>query len=534
MKMTTNDKTILSIEDLSVTFQQGDNITHAVKHISFDIQKGKTTALVGESGSGKSVTALSLLKLSPATSSTTTGIIHYRDKNILTLSENALQRIRGDKISMIFQEPMTSLNPLHRIEKQIGEAIDLHQNLSASRKEKRIEELLNIVGLPDISKTKRSYPHELSGGQRQRVMIAMALANDPDLLIADEPTTALDVTIQKQVLELLKKLQKKLNMAILIISHDMSVVEHMANDILVMKDGEIVERGDKTTLLKKPTHPYTKKLLSSKPKGKANPVNKNAKILLRASDVSVSYETKSGFLGWKSNQFKAVKNATLSLQESETLGIVGESGSGKTSLGFALLRLLKSTGQLFFDQKPIFHLTQKELRPLRQDMQIVFQDPYGSLSPRMTVENIIQEGLSIHAPHLNKHEKRRAVAETLDDVQIPREALNRYPHEFSGGQRQRIAIARALILKPKLIILDEPTSALDLTIQDQILTLFKKLQIKYGLSYIFISHDLSVVKSIANRVIVMKEGEIVEEGPTDTVFKKPQNIYTQNLISSIL
>jgi microcin C transport system ATP-binding protein len=534
MKMTTSKLPILSIEGLSVTFAQGDNVTKAVRNISFDIQKGKTTALVGESGSGKSVTALSLLKLTPAASSTTTGSIHYQGKNLLTFAEQKLQKIRGNKISMIFQEPMTSLNPLHRIVNQIGEAIDLHQKIGNTRKEKRVDELLELVGLSDIPKTKKAYPHELSGGQRQRVMIAMALANNPDLLIADEPTTALDVTIQKQVLELLKKLQKKFNMAILLISHDMSVVEHMADDILVMKEGEIVERNDKTTLLKKPTHPYTKKLLSSKPKGKANPVRPASKILLRAKDVCVNYESKSGFLGWKSSQFAAVKNATLSLQESETLGIVGESGSGKTSLGFALLRLLKSTGQIFFDEKPIFHLTQKELRPLRQDMQIVFQDPYGSLSPRMTIENIIEEGLRVHAAYLNKHEKRRAVEKVLKDVQIPLDALNRYPHEFSGGQRQRIAIARALILKPKLIILDEPTSALDLTIQDQILTLFKELQVKYGLSYIFISHDLSVVKSIANRVIVMKEGEIVEEGPTDIVFKRPQNTYTQNLISSIL
>lgn len=529
-----NKKPLISVHNLSVTFQQGQEKVKAVQDISFDIHQGKTTAIVGESGSGKSVTALSLLNLNPEISCKTTGEIFYNTQNILTLNHQQLESIRGAKISMIFQEPMTSLNPLHRIEEQIAEAIDLHQNLSKIEMNKRIDELMMLVGLPDIAQKKKAYPHELSGGQRQRIMIAMALANNPDLLIADEPTTALDVTIQRQILDLLKDLQAKFGMAILIISHDMGVVKYMADDICVMQKGQIVEQNTAKTLLSNPKHSYTIKLLSSKPKGKANSLPAHAKSLIQAKKLSVTFHQRSGFFGQKISSFTAVNDASFDLKQGETLGIVGESGSGKTSLGFALLRLLSSTGQIIYEGKPIHLWNQKQMRPLREDMQIVFQDPYSSLSPRMTIEDIIREGLDIHHKNLTKDEKKQAVLDVLKDVQLDETCLNRYPHEFSGGQRQRIAIARALILKPKLIVLDEPTSALDLTIQAQIIALLKELQLKYQLSYLFISHDLEVIRVMANRILVMKDGKIIESGDSESIFNAPQNEYTKTLINSKL
>lgn len=527
-------KNLIEVRDLSVTFEQGSNPVHAVKGISFHIPAGKTTALVGESGSGKSVTALSFLQLLPKDAAKVTGEVLFNGDDLIFMPETDLQKIRGAKISMVFQEPMTSLNPLHRVEKQIGEAIDLHQTLSSIDRDKRIDELMTLVGLGEMLEKRKAFPHELSGGQRQRVMIAMALANNPDLLIADEPTTALDVTIQKQILDLMQSLQEKFQMAILLISHNMGVVQRMADHICVMKEGEIVEEGSAKNFFKQPKHDYTQKLLSSKPSGVREPLKEGAKTVMKIDHMSVRFPIKTGWLKRVTSYFTAVDNVSFAVRQGETIGIVGESGSGKTSLGLAALKLVDGQGSILFEGKQIQNWKEKEMRPLRKDMQIVFQDPYGSLSPRMTVADIIAEGLKVHFPKLRREERELRVLEVLDRVHLNLDVMMRYPHEFSGGQRQRVAIARALVLKPRLLILDEPTSALDLTIQAQILDLLKELQETMGLSYLFISHDLAVIRSIAHQTIVMKEGKVVEKGPTDYLFQNPSHPYTQKLISAIL
>ncbi len=518
--------TLLSVENLSVSFGQ----TPAVRNISFSVEKGETVALVGESGSGKSVTALSILRLLPYPfAHHPSGRIAFEGREIT--NENALQ-IRGDKIAMIFQEPMTSLNPLHTIEKQINETLFLHKGLSPKQAHARTLELLSLVGLPEPEKRLTAYPHELSGGQRQRVMIAMALANDPALLIADEPTTALDVTIQAQILALLKELQKKLGMALLLITHDLNIVRHMADRVCVMKEGEIVEQGAAQKIFTAPAHPYTQMLLASEPKGEALPVAANAPVVLRAENVRVHFPIQKGLLKRTVGAIRAVDGLSLQARAGETVGIVGESGSGKTTLGLALLRLLDSKGAIAFNGKAIETLSRKQMRPLRREMQIVFQDPYGSLSPRLTVGDIVAEGLDIHGLAGTKEERAQKIESILNEVGLDPSMSHRFPHEFSGGQRQRIAIARAMILKPKLVVLDEPTSALDMTVQAQIVELLRRLQRDHGLAYLFISHDLRVIKALSNYVIVMKDGRAVERGETSALFAAPKEDYTRTLLKA--
>jgi len=520
--------TLLSVENLSVEFQQGDNITRAVRGVSFTIDKGETVALVGESGSGKSVTALSILKLLPANQAhQPTGRIVFEDKDV---TADSVMKLRGNRIAMIFQEPMTSLNPLHTIEKQINEVLFIHKGLNEKAARARTVELLTLVGLPDPVQRLGSYPHELSGGQRQRVMIAMALANDPDLLIADEPTTALDVTIQAQILALLKDLQKRFGMALLLITHDLNIVRHMADHVCVMKQGEIVEHGSCAHIFNAPEHPYTQMLLASEPKGEAALVPLNAPVVLSAQDVKVHFPVKKGLLRRTVDTIRAVDGLSLSIRAGETIGIVGESGSGKTTLGLALLRLIDSKGEIVFGAHKISDLNRSAMRPLRKDIQVVFQDPYGSLSPRMTVGDIIAEGLDIHGLAGTATERTQRIAQALTEVGLDAAMHTRFPHEFSGGQRQRIAIARAMILNPKLVILDEPTSALDMSVQAQIVALLRSLQKKYGLAYLFISHDLRVVKALSNHVIVMKAGKVVEQGTAKGIFTAPREAYTKDLI----
>ncbi len=524
---------LLKVENLAVNFSSGDDNVCAVKEISFSIHKGETLALVGESGSGKSVTAHSILQLLPyPTASHPKGSIQFDGEEIIGTSEEKMQTIRGDRISIIFQEPMTSLNPLHTISRQIGEVIRLHRGGNKKSIEKHTLELLHLVGIRQAKQRFNSYPHELSGGQRQRVMIAMALANEPDLLIADEPTTALDVTVQKQILELLTELQHKIGMAILLITHDLHVVRHFAKRVCVMHQGMCVEQGSTENVFENPEQPYTKQLIGSIPSGSAVPLDTNAPALLQVDQLKVWFPIKRGVLQRTVDHIKAVDDISIDLSAGETLGVVGESGSGKSTLGFAILKLIASKGTLIFDQQPIDHMDQKTFRPLRREMQIVFQDPYGSLNPRMSIGQIIAEGLSIHEGSQQQHEEK--VIEVLTEVDLDPDIRHRYPHEFSGGQRQRIAIARALVLKPRLIILDEPTSALDRTVQVQILELLKDLQQKHGIAYIFISHDLAVVKSISHRLLVMKEGKKVEYGPTQQVFNNPQQSYTRELMEAAL
>lgn len=522
---------LLRVQNLSVRFDQGEQQpVDAVKNISFEIDKGETLALVGESGSGKSVSAMSILKLLPyPKASHPSGEIFYAGEDLLKLDEKQIRRLRGDKISVIFQEPMTSLNPLHTIQKQIGETLLLHRGLTGKQARVRILELLDLVGIPEPEKRLKSYPHELSGGQRQRVMIAMALANDPELLIADEPTTALDVTIQEQILELLRSLQQKLNMAVLLITHDLNIVRRYADKVCVMHQGTQVESASTQTLFDAPQHTYTQTLLDAEPSGDPSPVDGAQETLLSADKLKVWFPVKQGLLKRTVDHIKAVNALDLQLLRGETLGVVGESGSGKTTLGLAILKLISSEGSIQFSGNELSQLNQRSVKPLRRRMQIVFQDPFGSLSPRLSIAEIIAEGLQIHFSE-DKHEHEAMVIQALKDVGIDPESRNRYPHEFSGGQRQRIAIARALVLKPELIVLDEPTSALDRTVQKQIVELLRDLQQKYKLSYLFISHDLAVVRALSHKLLVMHHGDVVEQGDAKEIFSSPEHPYTQKLL----
>ena len=526
---------IISIKNLSVGFKTQDIRKNVVHSISFDIPKGKTVALIGESGSGKTVTALSILKLLPYPSAYhETGSIIYKNKDLINLSNKNIQKIRGKNITTIFQEPMSSLNPLHTIEKQINEIILTHSKISHLDATKKTKELLKSVGLENISNRIKSYSYELSGGQRQRVMIAMGIANNPDLLIADEPTTALDVSIQLQILKLLKKLQVKMNMAILFISHDLAVVKNLADHICIMKDGKIVEQNTKENIFNNPQNDYTKELIGYKKIKKVNKFTKK-NIILKIENLKVWYPIKKGILRRTIDYVKAVNDINFNLFENQTLGIVGESGSGKTSLVLAILKLISFEGKILFKNKNISSYRKSELLKLRKNMQIIFQDPFSSLSPRMTIEEIVREGLDVHENKLSEKEKKLKIKEILEEVGLNFDKIfNRFPHEFSGGQRQRIAIARALILKPKLLILDEPTSALDVSIQNQIINLLNNLQIKHKLSYIFISHDINVIQSVSDYIIVLKKGKIIEEGETKEIFNFPKNHYTEELLSSII
>jgi len=524
---------LLDVKNLSVTFGHGAQTMEAVKHASFSIEKGETLALVGESGSGKSVTALSILQLLPYPNAWhPNGSIKLDDVELVGASFKTLQKIRGNRIAMIFQEPMTSLNPLHTIEKQINEVLFIHKGMNEAQARARTLELLKLVALPKAESRLNAYPHELSGGQRQRVMIAMALANNPDLLIADEPTTALDVTIQAQILALLKDLQKRLGMALMLITHDLGIVRKMANNVCVMQKGEIVEQAPVETLFTKPQHPYTKMLLAAEPKGAALTVKIDAPDVLLAENVKVHFPVRKGVLRRVVDVIKAVDGVTVTVRAGETVGVVGESGSGKTTLGLGLLRLLPSTGSIVFMGGAIDQLTRKQMRPLRREMQIVFQDPYGSLSPRMSIGDIVAEGLDIHRLAPDRAERERRVIEALNEVGLDPATRNRYPHEFSGGQRQRIAVARAIILKPKFVVLDEPTSALDMSVQAQIVDLLRALQKKHDLAYLFISHDLRVVKALAHHVIVMKDGQVVEQGLAEEIFASPKDDYTKALLKA--
>jgi microcin C transport system ATP-binding protein len=524
---------LIRVDDLSVDFQSGGKTAHAVKHVSFDIGKGETVALVGESGSGKTVTALSILRLLPyPAASHPSGAILLKGKDLMTLPPEALRRVRGNDISMIFQEPMTSLNPLHTIEQQIGEVLKIHRGLSNHAARERVLDLLDKVGIDDPQGRLASYPHQLSGGQRQRVMIAMALANEPDLLIADEPTTALDVTIQAQILDLLLRLKSEFNMGMLLITHDLGIVRKMADRVCVMTNGEIVERGTTRDIFTAPQHPFTKHLLASEPKGSPPPANAKAPVILEAKDLRVWFPIKRGFLRHIVGHIKAVDGIDLEVKEGQTLGVVGESGSGKTTLGLALLRLISSEGPIVYLGSRIDGYDSKRMRPLRRDMQIVFQDPYGSLSPRLSVAQIIEEGLLIQKPGMDRAERRARVSRALSEVGLDPAFADRYPHEFSGGQRQRIAIARALVLEPKFLILDEPTSALDVSVQAQIVDLLRELQRRYKLAYLFISHDLKVVRALANTIIVLRHGQVVEQGSAQEVFSKPKTAYTKALLAA--
>jgi microcin C transport system ATP-binding protein len=526
---------LLEVKDLSVAFSQGGKTTLAVDHVSFILEKGRTLALVGESGSGKSVTANSILKLLayPAASHPS-GQILFKGENLLDADEADLRRVRGRDITMIFQEPMTSLNPLHTVEKQIGEILDLHQSMKGDKARVRIIDLLKKVGIRDPETRLQDYPHQLSGGQRQRVMIAMALANNPDLLIADEPTTALDVTVQAQILKLLKDLQKEFGMALLLITHDLGIVRHMADDVVVMQKGKVVEHRPVKELFANPQHDYTKMLLAAEPKGNPPPVDARAETLVTTDNLKVWFPIKRGFFRKTTGHIKAVDGLTCEVKAGQTLGIVGESGSGKTTLGLAILRLISSQGPITYRGQRIDGLNNKAMRPLRRDMQVVFQDPFGSLSPRLSVLQIVEEGLMIQNPNMSASDRRARVAESLAETGLDPDTMDRYPHEFSGGQRQRIAIARALALEPKFIMLDEPTSALDMSVQAQVVDLLRKLQAKHNLGYLFISHDLKVVRALANEVIVMRNGVVVERGQSQDIFANPQHDYTKALLSASL
>lgn len=524
--------TLLTVQDLSVQFcfpKQG--CQDAVKKVSFTINAGETLALVGESGSGKSVTALSVLGLLPyPMAKHPSGSIVFEGKQLLNAPDHALQKIRGNDIAMIFQEPMTALNPLHTLEHQIAEVLMLHKGMTKTQARARVIELLNLVGFKDGKDRLQAYPHQLSGGQRQRVMIAMALAGEPKLLIADEPTTALDVTIQAEILELIQSLQKKLGMALLLISHDLRIVARLAQRTAVMKNGEIVEAGDTQTLLTQPQHPYTQHLVASEPSGEPNPLVKGPREYLAGHHIHVTFGKKRWFS--REKPIHAVQDVNVYLHQGETLGIVGESGSGKSTLAYALMRLLPAQGEIFFRQQPLHALSMKEMRPYRSQLQIIFQDPFSSLNPRLTVGQIISEGLQVHQPALTRREIDDAVAQILTEVELDPTIRHRYPHEFSGGQRQRIAISRALILKPKVLVLDEPTSALDRSVQAEVINLLRNLQAKHQLSYLFISHDLKVVRAMSHRVLVMKEGKIIETGPTQEIYDNPQMDYTKRLLKA--
>ena len=527
------DVPLLEVKDLSVAFGKGARMTLAVDRVSFDIARGETVALVGESGSGKSVTALSVLKLLPYPSAShPSGEVRFKGENLLAMSESQIRNVRGNDISIIFQEPMTSLNPLHTIEKQIGEILELHGGLRGAACRDRIVELLTQVGIPDPATRLQSYPHQLSGGQRQRVMIAMALANEPDLLIADEPTTALDVTVQAQILSLLKELQSRLGMAILFITHDLGIVRKLANRVCVMNGGKIVERGPVERVFGAPEHPYTRALLAAEPRPDPAPPQPQAPVVIETDNLKVWFPIKRGVMRRTVAHIKAVDGVSIAVRKGETLGIVGESGSGKTTLGLAILRLIASDGPIVFMGETVQGLRFKEMRPHRAQMQIVFQDPYGSLSPRMSVSDIIEEGLWVHHPNLTPQEREERVVRALKDVGLNPDTRFRYPHEFSGGQRQRIAVARAIVLEPTFVVLDEPTSALDMLIQSQIVDLLRDLQKRRNLTYLFISHDLRVVAALASRLIVMRNGRVVEEGMAGEIFRNPQQAYTRALFAA--
>ncbi len=524
---------LLSVRDLSVAFTQGGRTTTAVDHISFDIGKGETVAVVGESGSGKSVSALSVLKLLPyPPASHPSGQILLGGKDLLAMDERALRQVRGNRVTMIFQEPMTSLNPLHTIEQQIAEILALHRGLRDNAARKRTLELLNEVGIRDPEKRLGAYPHQLSGGQRQRVMIAMALANEPELLIADEPTTALDVTVQAQILELLDELKRRNGMSMLFITHDLGIVRKIADRVCVMTQGRIVETGPTAEIVAHPQHEYTRHLLSAEPKGRPPQVRPGAETVMTGRDIKVWFPIRRGFFRRTVDNVKAVDGIDIEVRAGQTIGVVGESGSGKTTLGLALCRMISSEGTIRFRDRDIDALSFNEMRPLRRELQIVFQDPYGSLSPRMSVSEIIEEGLGIHERGLSAEERDRRVVGALEEVGLDPETRFRYPHEFSGGQRQRIAIARAIVLKPRFVMLDEPTSALDMSVQAQVVDLLRDLQRKHDLAYLFISHDLKVIRAMADQVIVMRNGRVVEHGSSDQIFERPQTEYTRALIAA--
>ena len=528
-----SDGPLLSIQDLSVDFDVPGGPMHAVRGVSLDIHSGETVALVGESGSGKSVTALSVLQLLPyPIASHPTGSITFQGEELIGAPRAALQRIRGDRIGMIFQEPITSLNPVHTIEKQIREVLVLHKGLSMDAARSRVLELLDLVGIRDARQRLTAYPHELSGGQRQRVMIAMALANEPDLLIADEPTTALDVTIQAQYLRLLADLQRELGMAMLFITHDLGIVGKVANRVCVMNEGKIVEQGDARAVFSDPQHAYTKRLLEAEPSGTKAPVAGDRPAVVSGEDVRVWFPIKKGLLRRTVDHIKAVDGISLTVRQGETVGVVGESGSGKTTLGMALLRLERSDGDILFEGRNIQGLDTGEMRPLRREMQVVFQDPFGSLSPRMSVGQIIAEGLKVHGLGETEADREQLVVDALNEVDLDPDSRHRYPHEFSGGQRQRIAIARAIVLKPKFIVLDEPTSALDRSVQAQIVDLLRRLQQENDLAYMFISHDLRVVRALSDYVVVLRAGKVMEQGPAATLFDAPTHPYTKALMAA--
>jgi microcin C transport system ATP-binding protein len=524
---------LLDVRDLSVGFGQGESGTLAVDHVSFSLGRGETLAIVGESGSGKSVSALSIPRLLnyPAAHHPS-GEIWFSGRDLLKASEAELREVRGNDITMVFQEPMTSLNPLHTVERQIGEILALHKGIEGRKARERTLALLDEVGIRNAKSRLGAFPHQLSGGQRQRVMIAMALANEPKLLIADEPTTALDVTVQAQILALLKALQERLGMAMLFITHDLNIVRRIADRVCVMQRGKIVEAGDTATIFDRPQHPYTRMLIAAEPKGRAAAVPKDAPVVMRGDDVKVYFPIKKGLLRRTVDHVKAVDGISLKVRAGETIGVVGESGSGKTTLGLALLRLVSSKGRIVFLGRDIEGLRSKALRPMRKEMQVVFQDPYGSLSPRMSVSDIIEEGLWVHHPKLTRAQREERVVQSLRDVGLDPETRFRYPHEFSGGQRQRIAVARAIVLEPTFVVLDEPTSALDMLIQAQIVDLLRDLQQRKNLTYLFISHDLKVVAALASKLIVMRHGKVVEEGPAAEIFARPQSPYTRALFSA--
>ena len=523
---------LLSVRDLSVAFRQGGETHVVVDRVSFTLERGQSLALVGESGSGKTVTAQSIVKLLPyPAASHPSGEVLFKGRDVLTMTDASLREMRGAGVTMVFQEPMTSLNPLHTIERQIGEIIALHGSRAAATRD-RVIELLTEVGVADPASRLGAYPHQLSGGQRQRVMIAMALANRPDLFIADEPTTALDVTVQAQILALLKDLQAKLGMALLFITHDLGIVRKIARDVAVMQKGKIVEAGKTADVFANPQHPYTKMLLAAEPKGDAPASDRAARPILEAKDVRVWFPIRHGFMRRTVGHVKAVDGVSLTVREGQTVGVVGESGSGKTTLGLAILRLIRSQGTIAYCGRGLSGLSVSEMRPLRRHMQIVFQDPFGSLSPRLSVAEIVEEGLIAQKTRLNAAERREAAARALADTGVDPATMDRYPHEFSGGQRQRIAIARAMALDPKFVVLDEPTSALDMSVQAQIVDLLRDLQKRRALAYLFISHDLKVVRALASEIVVMRRGEVVESGSAREVFAAPQSDYTRALFAA--
>ena len=525
---------LLDIQDLAVDFRTEGGAVHAVKGLSMSIDRGETVALVGESGSGKSVTALSVLQLLPyPTASHPGGSIRLDGQELLGAPASTMRTVRGNRVAMVFQEPMTSLNPLHSIEKQLGETLRLHKGMGKTAARQRTLELLHLVGLAEAEKRLTAFPHELSGGQRQRVMIAMALANEPALLIADEPTTALDVTIQAQILQLLKSLQRRFNMAMLFITHDLTIVRKVADRVCVMQHGDIVESGATGRIFEAPAHPYTQQLIQAQPSGTA-PSAAIAPSLIRTEDLRVWYPIRAGLLRRTVDHIKAVDGLSLTVHTGQTVGVVGESGSGKTTLGLALLRLIASRGAIYFRDTLIQGLKSRALRPLRREMQIIFQDPFGSLSPRLSIAQIIEEGLKVHGTVSTAEARDEIIIAALQEVGLDPESRHRYPHEFSGGQRQRVAIARALVLKPAFIVLDEPTSSLDVSVQAQILVLLRQLQRDHNLAYLFISHDLKVVRAMANYLVVMYHGKVVEEGSTEAIFEHPQDAYTQRLLAASL